>query len=60
MDCSDTISVESIQDPGNDIGKSCYQYFKIKRLFFNTYNTIRSEMNHNTVSILQALEFPNV
>jgi hypothetical protein len=60
MDCSDTICVESIQDQGNDIGKSCYRYENIRKIFTNTYNTIKSEMNNNTVSILQALNFPTV
>ena len=59
MDCSEHISVESIQDEGNDIGKSCFHYKYIKTLFFNTYNMIKTQMNYNTVSILQALEFPN-
>ena len=60
MDCSDTICAESIQEKGNDIGKSCYQYDKIKQIFFFTFNQIKVGMNNDTNSILQAINFPTV
>ena len=60
MDYSDHISVESIQEEGNDIGKNCYKYKYIKNVFLRTYNTIKSQINNDTVSILQALKFPTV
>ena len=60
MDCSDTISVESIQEPGIDIGKSCFKYQFITNIFYDTYIKIKREMNNNTNSILQFLSFPTV
>ena len=60
MDCSDTISVESIQEPGIDIGKSCFKYLFITNIFYDTYIKIKREMNNNTNSILQFLSFPTV
>ena len=60
MDCSDTICVESIQDQGIDIGKSCYNYEKIVYLFKATYNKINIEKKNNTCSILKALGFPTI
>ena len=59
MDCSDTISVESIQEPGIDIGKSCFKYREIQFIFFKTYCRIEEHLKNNTNSILQALDFPN-
>ena len=58
MDCSDTISAESIQEPNVDIGKSCFKYDIIKRIFFDTFNRIKRYINNNTNSVLQALNFP--
>ena len=60
MDCSDTISAESIQESGVDVGKSCFKYDSIKRIFMNAYNTIKAELNNNGKSIFQALNFPTV
>ena len=59
MDCSETISVESIQEPNVDIGKSCYKYDKIRMIFFETLNRIKEYMNDNKNSVLQALNFPS-
>ena len=59
MDCSETISAESFQEANVDVGKSCYKYESIKRIFFETYNKIKKEMDKNTNSILQALFFPS-
>ena len=59
MDCSETISVESIQEPNVDIGKSCYKYDKIRMIFFETFNRIKEYMNDNKNSVLQALNFPS-
>ena len=58
MDCSDKISAESIQEPNVDVGKSCYKYDIIKRIFFDTFNRIKRYINNNTNSVLQALNFP--
>ncbi len=60
MDCSDTISAESIQEAGVDVGKSCYKYDSIRRIFMNSYNTIKAELNNDRKSIFQALNFPTV
>ena len=60
MDCSDTISVESIEEEKKDIGRSCSQYAKIKFLFLSTYNKIKTELNNDTKSILLALDFPKI
>ena len=59
MDCSDTISAESIQEANVDIGKSCFKYEYIRLIFKNAYNTIKDEMKKNTTSILNALNFPS-
>ena len=60
MDCSDTISVESIQEPETDIGKSCYKYNDIKIIFLRKYKQIKNEIGNNSISILQVLNFPTV
>ena len=60
MDCSDLICVESIQDQGVNIGKSCYNYEKIVNLFKKTYEKIKKERAKNTNSILKALGFPTI
>ena len=60
MDYSNTISAESIQDKGIDVGRSCYNYPKIRNLFKNTYEKIKNEMAKNTLSILQSLGFPSI
>ena len=59
MDCSETISAESIQEPNVDIGKSCFKYDRIKMIFCETFNRIKEYMNDNKNSILQALNFPS-
>ena len=59
MDCSDTISAESIQEANVDIGKSCFKYEYIRLIFKNAYNTIKDKMKKNTLSILNALNFPS-
>ena len=60
MICSDFICVESIQEQGVDIGRSCYNYQKIVKLFKNTYSKIKFEKQRNSCSILQALGFPSI
>ena len=60
MECSDSISVESIQESNMDVGKSCYNYNKIKRRFLEAYNKIKSGINNNNKSILQILNFPTI
>jgi hypothetical protein len=60
MDYSDTICVESFQEQGIDIGKSCFNYEKIVNLFKATYNKINIEKKNNTCSILKALGFPTI
>ena len=59
MDFCDYICVESIQEPEKDIGKNCYKYKSIIQHFQYAYNMIKAHLNHNTMSILQALGFPN-
>ena len=60
MDCSETICAESIQEQGIDVGRSCYNYGKIKNLFKDTYDKIKIEKQKNTLSILQSLDFPSI
>ena len=60
MDCSDYISVESIQEQGIDIGRSCYNYPKIANLFRASYGIIKIEKQKNTCSILKSLGFPSI
>ena len=60
MECSENISVESIQDQGVDIGRTCYSYPKIVTLFEESYKKIKLEKKKNTCSILEALNFPTI
>ena len=60
MICSDYICVESFQEQGVDIGRSCYNYPKIVKLFKNSFNKIKLEKEQNTCSILRALGFPSI
>ena len=50
MDCSDTISVESIQDPGNDIGKSCYQYNSMLFLYDHPHSIQEHNLHFSETS----------
>ena len=50
-----SISVESIHDQDLDIGQKCTVYPKIKLLFKNTYNIIKSEREKTDGSFLKAL-----
>ena len=60
MECSKTISVESIIEHGLDVGKSCFNYEKIVNLFKAAYNKIKLEIENNTCSLLQSLGFPSI
>lgn len=53
-----TISIESIEFSGRDIGTKCYNYFKIVNLFQKTYMKIKQEMANDSLSILQEINFP--
>ena len=57
---NNNICVESIQEKGKDVGKSCYNYEKIVNLFKAVYDKVNSEMQKNSCSILQSLGFPTI
>ena len=60
MECSKTISAESIIEKGKDVGLNCYNYPIIIKLFKAAYNIIKTEKEKNVCSILNSLGFPSV
>ena len=60
MECSRTISAESIIEKGKDVGQNCFNYPIIVKLFKAAYNKIKSEKEKDICSFLQSLGFPSV
>ena len=60
MECSKTISAESIIEKGKDIGLNCYNYPIIIKLFKDTYNMIKNGKEKNICSILHSIGFPSI
>ena len=60
MECSKTISAESIIEKGKDVGLNCYNYPIIIKLFKEAYNIIKYEKEKNVCSILNSLGFPSI
>ena len=60
IECSNTISIESIIEKGKDVGNNCYNYPIIVKLFKAAYNMIQSEKEKDVCSILQSLGFPSL